>query len=80
MAELPVLQILRKLLPPNIEVPTSFETVGHIAHLNLRDDQLPYKHLIGQVCVRGVFLPPCVPACCSAPFFDITFGKVNEFW
>jgi tRNA G37 N-methylase Trm5 len=30
-------------------VPSSFETVGHIAHLNLRDELLPYKHLVGQV-------------------------------
>lgn len=27
----------------------SFETIGHIAHVNLRDDQLPYKHVIAQV-------------------------------
>ena len=30
-------------------MPCSFETVGHIAHLNLRDELLPYKHLVGQV-------------------------------
>ncbi len=42
-------QILRKLLPSNIEVPSSFETIGHIAHLNLRDEQLPYKKIIADV-------------------------------
>mmetsp|Transcript_9337 Transcript_9337/g.34237 ORF Transcript_9337/g.34237 Transcript_9337/m.34237 type:complete len:525 (-) Transcript_9337:1175-2749(-) len=42
-------QILRKLLPKGSEVPTAFETVGHIAHLNLREEFLPYKHVIGQV-------------------------------
>lgn len=43
------MQVLRSLIPAGIEVPTSFETIGHIAHLNLKDDQLPYKTLIGQV-------------------------------
>jgi len=42
-------QILRAMLPEEIIVPTAFETVGHIAHVNLRDDQLDYKYLIGQV-------------------------------
>ena len=40
---------LQKLLPANIEAPSSFECVGHIAHLNLREEQLPYKDLIGEV-------------------------------
>ena len=31
------------------KVTTSFETVGHLAHMNLREHQLPYKHFIGQV-------------------------------
>uniref|UniRef100_M4B8X3 tRNA (guanine(37)-N1)-methyltransferase n=1 Tax=Hyaloperonospora arabidopsidis (strain Emoy2) TaxID=559515 RepID=M4B8X3_HYAAE len=42
-------QVLSELLPKGIDVPSSFETVGHIAHLNLRDKQLPYKNVIGQV-------------------------------
>jgi tRNA (guanine37-N1)-methyltransferase len=41
--------VLRRVLPSNITVPTSFEQVGHIAHINLLDTQLPYKFLIGQV-------------------------------
>ncbi|EQC32018.1 hypothetical protein SDRG_10217 [Saprolegnia diclina VS20] len=42
--------VLRKLLPESItEVPASFETIGHIAHINLREFHLPYKHIIGQV-------------------------------
>ncbi|CAE7250294.1 unnamed protein product [Symbiodinium natans] len=42
-------EVLRKLLPAGMEIPSSFEQAGHIAHMNLRDSQLPYKHLIGQV-------------------------------
>lgn len=40
---------MQRLLPAGIEVPSAFETVGHIAHLNLRDEALPYKKLIGEV-------------------------------
>lgn len=42
-------QILRKMLPAGVEVPGSFETVGHIAHLNLRDEVAEFKHMIGRV-------------------------------
>ena len=31
------------------ETPGGFAQVGHVAHLNLRSQYLPYKHLIGQV-------------------------------
>ncbi|KAL2037309.1 hypothetical protein N7G274_009998 [Stereocaulon virgatum] len=31
------------------EYPTGFSIVGHVAHLNLREDYLPYKHLIAAV-------------------------------
>ena len=45
---IPVDEVLRKVLPEEIiEIPSSFEQVGHIAHLNLRDEVLKYKHLIG---------------------------------
>jgi tRNA (guanine37-N1)-methyltransferase len=42
-------QVMRAILPNDVEVPTSFETVGHIAHLNLRESQLPFKNFIGDV-------------------------------
>ncbi|KAF5192247.1 tRNA (guanine(37)-N1)-methyltransferase [Thalictrum thalictroides] len=41
--------ILEALLPNGIIVPAAFEMVGHIAHLNLRDEHLPYKNIIAQV-------------------------------
>ncbi|PSK42218.1 hypothetical protein B9Z65_4132 [Elsinoe australis] len=31
------------------EIPSGFQIVGHIAHLNLRDQFLPYKHLVGEL-------------------------------
>ena len=42
-------EILREILPDGTDVPSSFETIGHVAHLNLRDEHLPFKNLIGQV-------------------------------
>jgi tRNA (guanine37-N1)-methyltransferase len=33
------------------ETPTGFAQVGHVAHLNLRSQYLPYKNLIGQVII-----------------------------
>ncbi|KAD3066884.1 hypothetical protein E3N88_34764 [Mikania micrantha] len=42
-------EVLEALLPKHMIVPSSFETVGHIIHLNLRDEHLPYKNLIAKV-------------------------------
>ncbi|KAF9919360.1 tRNA(m(1)G37)methyltransferase [Lobosporangium transversale] len=44
-------EILRAVLPEELvdEAPSSFTTVGHIAHMNLKDEYLPYKHMIGQI-------------------------------
>ncbi|XP_068667600.1 tRNA (guanine(37)-N1)-methyltransferase 1 [Aristolochia californica] len=42
-------EILEALLPEGMIIPSAFETVGHIAHINLKDEQLPYKKLIAQV-------------------------------
>ncbi|KAJ6980038.1 tRNA (guanine(37)-N1)-methyltransferase 1 [Populus alba x Populus x berolinensis] len=42
-------EILEALLPRDMIIPSAFETVGHIAHLNLRDEHLPYKKLIAKV-------------------------------
>lgn len=55
--QLPVSYILEKLLPPAVHPPpNAFETVGHVAHMNLREQHLPYAKLIGQVLLE------CVPA------------------
>lgn len=42
-------EVLEKVLPEGIDVPSSFETVGHVAHVNLRDEHEPFKSLIGHV-------------------------------
>ncbi|KAH9858334.1 guanine-N-1-methyltransferase [Lenzites betulinus] len=44
-------EIFHAILPEELEdgAPSGFATVGHIAHLNLRPEYLPYKHIIGQV-------------------------------
>uniref|UniRef100_UPI00398EBA36 tRNA (guanine(37)-N(1))-methyltransferase isoform X2 n=1 Tax=Pristiophorus japonicus TaxID=55135 RepID=UPI00398EBA36 len=42
-------EILKAVLPEGHDVTSGFSRVGHIAHMNLRDHQLPYKYLIGQV-------------------------------
>lgn len=37
------------MLPQGVEVPSSFETIGHIAHLNITGDLLPYKDVVAKV-------------------------------
>lgn len=39
----------QRLLPEGVEVPSAYEAIGHIAHLNLRDEHQPWKHIIAQV-------------------------------
>ncbi|CAH9102003.1 unnamed protein product [Cuscuta epithymum] len=41
--------ILKQILPIGLEIPSSFETIGHIAHLNITDELLPYKDVIAKV-------------------------------
>ncbi len=50
LSDVAKLLLVQKIVPQDVrEVPHAFESVGHIAHLNLRDELLPYKHIIGQV-------------------------------
>lgn len=41
--------VLKQILPHGVEVPSSFETIGHVAHLNIHDELLPYKEVIAKV-------------------------------
>ena len=40
-------QVLSAVLPAGVPAPSSFETVGHLAHVNLLPVHLPYRRLIG---------------------------------
>lgn len=42
-------EALHHALPEEVETPSSFETIGHIAHFNLNEDQMKFKKLIGEV-------------------------------
>ncbi len=42
-------RIMRRLLPPDVGVPMSFETIGCLIHLNLRPEHDPYRRIIGSV-------------------------------
>ena len=46
----PLQRVLSKLLPEEAQPPpTGFEQIGHVVHLNLKANHLPYKELIGSV-------------------------------
>ena len=40
-------QILRAILPSESDSVTAFTAVGHILHLNLKDDVIEYADIIG---------------------------------
>ncbi|AFM98103.1 putative methyltransferase [Encephalitozoon hellem ATCC 50504] len=42
-------EVLKKVLPKEVQTPSSFEIVGSIVHLNLDEEQIKYKDIIGQV-------------------------------
>ncbi|TFK77438.1 hypothetical protein BDN72DRAFT_867141 [Pluteus cervinus] len=43
--------ILRSFFPPELREgsPSGFAIIGHVAHLNINAEYLPYKHVIGQI-------------------------------
>ncbi|PHH93152.1 hypothetical protein CDD83_7 [Cordyceps sp. RAO-2017] len=47
------LDVVRSILPEELhgEIPVGFNTAGHVAHLNLREQYMPYKHIIAQVII-----------------------------
>lgn len=49
--------VLKGILPEDLEGISSFSQVGHIVHVNLRDETLPYKEVVGQVLLDKI--PNC---------------------
>jgi tRNA (guanine37-N1)-methyltransferase len=45
-------EALRMVLPKEVTVPTGFETVGTIAHMNLDEEHMPFKFEIGEIFLR----------------------------
>ncbi|KAF6836818.1 tRNA methyltransferase trm5 [Colletotrichum plurivorum] len=45
------LDVMTSILPEelHVEIPVGFNTAGHVAHLNLRSQYLPYKKIIAEV-------------------------------
>ncbi|KAL2133479.1 hypothetical protein VTI74DRAFT_2284 [Chaetomium olivicolor] len=43
--------IMVSILPEDLhdDIPGGFNIAGHVAHLNLRDNYLPYKHLVAEI-------------------------------
>ncbi|KZV70964.1 hypothetical protein PENSPDRAFT_675511 [Peniophora sp. CONT] len=44
-------EIIHAILPEELVdgAPSGFAAVGHLAHVNLNDEYLPYKHLLGEI-------------------------------
>ncbi|KAL7039570.1 hypothetical protein ACKWTF_000031 [Chironomus riparius] len=42
-------ELIRAIIPDNLESAASFSRIGHIIHLNLKDELLPYKAAISQI-------------------------------
>ncbi len=40
-----------KMISPSDDIPNSYEVIGKIAHLNLREKFLPMKYLIGKLII-----------------------------
>jgi len=74
---------LSRVLPPEVHPPpTSFETVGHVAHLNLKSHHEPYRAVIGQVlleCLPNIETVIAKKGDVAGPYrtyeFDVVAGR-----
>ncbi|ENN72309.1 hypothetical protein YQE_11052, partial [Dendroctonus ponderosae] len=63
--------ILQAVLPKEQEGCSSFTTVGHIVHVNLREHLMPYKDIIGEVLYDNV--PNCKSVVNKTNMIDNTY-------
>lgn len=47
-------EILKAILPDDKEIASSYSSIGHIVHVNLKEHLLDYKYIIGQVLLDKV--------------------------
>lgn len=64
-------ELVRAILPDGIEPATSFSKIGHILHMNLKDNLLPYKTAIAQIYIDKV--PGCRTVINKAQSIENTF-------
>jgi tRNA (guanine37-N1)-methyltransferase len=58
---LPLHELLKMQLPEGCVIPSAFETVGHIAHLNLFNKHVPYERVIGEaILLKGPLIKTVV--------------------
>lgn len=43
-------EVMQAIMPDSLEGVAGYSEIGHIAHFNLREKALPYKHIIGKCC------------------------------
>ena len=46
-SDLSYYELLEKILPQGMVIPSGFETIGQVIHVNLKGNQIDYKYIIG---------------------------------
>jgi tRNA (guanine37-N1)-methyltransferase len=41
--------LIKAIIPDDLEPPSSYSIIGHIIHLNLKDEVLPYKKIVAEI-------------------------------
>lgn len=64
-------ELVKAIIPEDLEPPTSYSKIGHILHINLKDNLLPYKTSIAQIYMDKV--PGCRTVINKAQSIDNIF-------